>query len=334
MQMWTIGTIWGCLVLYFFYYRMTMDLVRGFGGFSPNQPIAKVATRSPKPFLRLKGFKGRLGNRMFQYNSLLGIADAANMIPVVEEITQSSIEFGNIFELTPGVITNDVDILNRTYGSAIGEGASGVFAPTLMTKRSNDTLLSGFLQSYKYFDHISHRIRKEMTFRRNIKLQADDSLQRTLRSKLSLGIGQLGLNVTYIGVHARRTDMTNSRHRSLGFNTPNETYYHKAMAYFKNRYPQSVFVVVSDDLDWARKCIQGNRSDAVVLEVQGSPEVDMAILGTCNHSIMSAGTFGWWGAWLAGGETVYYSGHPVPGSRLHRRFNFTDHYPPNWVGIQ
>lgn len=36
-----------------------------------------------------------------------------------------------------------------------------------------------------------------------------------------------------------------------------------------------------------------------------SPELDLAVLAACNHSIMTLGTFGFWGSYLAGGEVLY-----------------------------
>ncbi len=163
-----------------------------------------------------------------------------------------------------------------------------------MVKRSCDTLLSGYLESYKYFHHIYHKILEEMTFKRDIRLQEEDSLRRTLRSKASLVTRSKRLNVTYIGIHVRRTDMTKPKRLLNGFNTPMERITARRWLFFKKRYTDSVFVVVSDDLGWAKKNIEGSRSDAFVLESKGSPVVDMAILGMCNHSIMSVGTFGWW----------------------------------------
>ena len=30
------------------------------------------------------------------------------------------------------------------------------------------------------------------------------------------------------------------------------------------------------------------------------------MLASCDHVIMTVGTYGWWGAYLAGGDVVYY----------------------------
>jgi galactoside 2-L-fucosyltransferase 1/2 len=38
-----------------------------------------------------------------------------------------------------------------------------------------------------------------------------------------------------------------------------------------------------------------------------SPAQDLAIMAACNHSIIDYGTYGMWGAILAGGDTFVYN---------------------------
>ena len=54
-----------------------------------------------------------------------------------------------------------------------------------------------------------------------------------------------------------------------------------------------------------------------------------------NHTIISTGTFGWWGSWLANGETIYYSdefdsNHPIVDGHLNKE----DYYPSHWTALQ
>jgi len=60
---------------------------------------------------------------------------------------------------------------------------------------------------------------------------------------------------------------------------------------------------------------------------------DMAILSSCQHVIMSTGSYGWWAAWLAGGTTIYYSDWPRKGSELDGITNHEDLFLPNWIGM-
>lgn len=76
------------------------------------------------------------------------------------------------------------------------------------------------------------------------------------------------------------------------------------MDYFKEKFKNVLFVVVSDDPGWCKKTFS-DRKDVVV--VSKSVVQDIALLASCNHSIIDYGTFGTWGALLAGGETVYYN---------------------------
>lgn len=60
--------------------------------------------------------------------------------------------------------------------------------------------------------------------------------------------------------------------------------------------------------------------------------VDLASLSSCNHSIMSFGTFGMWSSLLAGGEVV------VPSTFLHtkegREVARAGVFKENWKVIQ
>lgn len=44
------------------------------------------------------------------------------------------------------------------------------------------------------------------------------------------------------------------------------------------------------------------------------PGIDLALLSQANHSIMSYGTFGMWGAFLAGGDVTVPESHRNEGS--------------------
>ena len=59
--------------------------------------------------------------------------------------------------------------------------------------------------------------------------------------------------------------------------------------------------------------------------------VDLAIMSMMEHMIMTTGTYGWWGAWLANGRTVYYQKWPRPNSTLSKGFVREDFFPPYWI---
>ncbi|CAF4932628.1 unnamed protein product, partial [Rotaria magnacalcarata] len=52
---------------------------------------------------------------------------------------------------------------------------------------------------------------------------------------------------------------------------------------------------------------------------------DLAALALAEHSILTAGTYSWWTAWLAGGNVVHDLNYPVPFQNC-----IKEHYFPPW----
>ncbi|ESO06555.1 hypothetical protein HELRODRAFT_138004, partial [Helobdella robusta] len=63
------------------------------------------------------------------------------------------------------------------------------------------------------------------------------------------------------------------------------------------------------------------------------PGHDLAILVMCHHNIISTGTFGWWGAWLNRGMTIFYQDWPKPNSTLASLFVKDEFFLPYWIGM-
>jgi len=88
-------------------------------------------------------------------------------------------------------------------------------------------------------------------------------------------------------------------------------YLERAMKEFRQQFASKggvVFVVASDDLAWCRANVR-SVADDVVYAGDGdgdafNPALDMALLAACNHSIITYGNFGFWSAYLAGGQTL------------------------------
>lgn len=74
------------------------------------------------------------------------------------------------------------------------------------------------------------------------------------------------------------------------------------MRWFREKIPgPKLFLIVSDDLSWCRKHLLGEK-DVVI--AGKSPAHDLALLASCNHTIIDYGTFGYWAALMADGHTV------------------------------
>jgi len=165
----------------------------------------------------------------------------------------------------------------------------------------------------------------------------------------------------YIGVHIRRTDMVHDPKYTVA----DVRYFRRAVHFMARNFLKSqlVFVVCSDDIHWSKqkfpnavlqtiedgqiivagndgngdaKTAKGNvtaRRTVIVFSEDQVPEVDLAILSSCNHTIMTVGTYGWWGAYLAGGLTTYLRNFPAKNGELYSGFSRQDHFLPEWVGL-
>ncbi|XP_050294029.1 galactoside alpha-(1,2)-fucosyltransferase 2-like [Anthonomus grandis grandis] len=113
-------------------------------------------------------------------------------------------------------------------------------------------------------------------------------------------------NYTFIGVHVRRTDYKYFLKKRFNLSLVGPKFFYNAMDYYKRKYPNCLFVFVSDDPTWCYKEF-GKLPDVFIASYHSkhAPAVDMAIMSACNHSIFDYGTFGEWGALLAGGEVVF-----------------------------
>jgi len=72
------------------------------------------------------------------------------------------------------------------------------------------------------------------------------------------------------------------------------------MGHFVGRFPRVQFVVVSNDILWCQKHVAFNGSGVdVVFSVGHNTGEDLALLASCDHTVMTTGTFSWWGGQLA-----------------------------------
>ncbi|KAJ9590966.1 hypothetical protein L9F63_016010 [Diploptera punctata] len=113
-------------------------------------------------------------------------------------------------------------------------------------------------------------------------------------------------NTIFVGVHVRRTDYIKVLPVVWNKEVVKPIYFLTIMEYFEVKYSTVMFIVVSDDPDWCKRNLQAKKYNVAVVKNSLAGQ-DLAILAACNHSIIDYGTFGMWGAMLAGGETYLYN---------------------------
>lgn len=233
------------------------------------------------------GRLGRLGNQMFQYAALKGIAKNRGFdfcMPYYSEYVDDGIgnllktELFNVFDLKVNNLHEiDVQYINEPHFD---------FSEELFNNCPDNVSLIGFFQSEKYFKNIESEIRKDFSFKKEI-----------LESCLDV-FKSLNLN-NPIALHIRRGDYTINSDRHLVI--PLE-YYEKSLSYFDNDRNVLVF---SDDPKW---CSEQNifSSDRFLISEENDTYHDLCLMALCSDFIIANSTFSWWGAWLANKGKVYY----------------------------
>jgi len=261
----------------------------------------------------------RLGNVMFTFASLVGVALHNNATPVIP----NDVRLVNIFQVT---VQQTTDMQNTMGGRMLSYeefgrrgGAYDISTLYLHEKKMNVKLL-GYLQSFKYFERFSDVIRDNFRFKEDITTVVADFFEEKVDS----------LAVT-VGVHIRRGDMTEAYYKQYGYQTAPIDYFLKAMQFFRSRFKKVIFVVCSDDIAWAKENL-ANESH-LVFSTGHSNAIDLAILSHCQHVILSVGSFGWWAAWLANGTSVYYAKWPRPSTQLEYQVEKRDYFPSHWIAM-
>lgn len=122
------------------------------------------------------GTNGRFGNQMFQYASLMGIADKQNCLYGInynngnkipwhdftddEQINKNTLVLPKAFHLSALHCDRKYPILNEGY-------TNFHFVPDFFNT-GDDIHLHGYFQTEKYFKHIESTVRAEFTFKPDI----------------------------------------------------------------------------------------------------------------------------------------------------------------------
>ena len=268
---------------------------------------------------------GRLGNQMFEIASLYGIARRTGRKPFMSK-------YSDIYQIFTHA--------NRTVamgeaGGDLGilfEEKPGMFSNYLFSLPPTDLVICCYFQSWKYFEGYQSDIRKMFHFKGKIRKLARTIINKAKHvflTQLTDQINQFGntQTLTYIGVHVRRGDLQQEHHLRRGYRVASLTYFHKAMDYYRQRYPNTIFLVTSDDIEWCK--VKLGSSDVFFVEGQHEA-VDLAVLSMTNHTVISVGTFSWWAGWLAGGHVIYYRNWPTPRSEVAQQYEHDDYFLPKW----
>jgi len=229
------------------------------------------------------GHLGRLGNQMFQYASLRGIAARRGydfgIPPSKFDDEWRSHQLFELFDL-PHLPKQNIKYLDVGNAPVANERFFH-FDQLLFDQCPNDISLFGYFQSEKYFKHIEESIREDFTFRDHI-LDPCKEITEGFENPVSL--------------HVRRTDyLTNSaNHYNLDM-----SYYEEALGQFDGRQ----VIVFSDDPEWCKEQ-ELFSDDRFLVSESGDNKIDLCLMTFCTSHIIANSSFSWWGAWLAKSNKV------------------------------
>lgn len=228
------------------------------------------------------GKLGRLGNQMFQYASLKGIA-RNNGYNYCVPPSNNKDEWNDHQLFNPFKLSN-INLLNVQYLD--GERPTIVekeftFDEDLYNNCPKWVNLQGFFQTEKYFKDIETEIREDFEFQDQIYIPSKEMIDGTNNP---------------ISLHIRRTDyLTNDNHNPLGLE-----YYIEALTYFDD---DREVIIFSDDPEWCKQQ-EIFSDDRFLVSENNSNYTDLCLMTLCKSHIIANSSFSWWGAWLAKSEKV------------------------------
>lgn len=261
-------------------------------------------------------YKGRLGNHMFEYATLIGISRRYNMTPIIPD----DVDLLDVFKIpTP---QGSLDLLRdpRRYPE---EKAATYYKGVEKIDPTHDAYLDGYYQSWKYFDDLRDELlSKHFVLHKSLKIAADNYIKNLLKERNLEG-------AVLVSVHVRRGDFV--RQRVKGYTAAPIPYYYKAMDHFRKKYGKVMFIICTNDLIWAETNLDEGPDVHYSHETDGS--LDLAIMISCDHMIITSGSYSWWAGYLVKGEVIYYAGYPAPNTRIGNLTSKEDYYPPYWTGL-
>ena len=224
------------------------------------------------------GNLGHLGNQMFQYAAIKGIASKYEYewcIPPLEIVGSQYKTLSNIHNCFKLQSCKNFNILKT---SSVFE-SSFSFDKELFDSCSDNVNLYGYFQSEKYFKHIEDEVRKDFTFKDYIQVPTKKQFEEVFGDE------------DVISLHVRRGDYVNSKEHP----TPSLEYYYKALEQLDSELSVMVF---SDDIEWCKEQTIFS-DDRFVFSEDNIAGVDLYLQSLCKYHIIANSSFSWWGSWLA-----------------------------------
>lgn len=247
---------------------------------------------------------GRLGNMLFRYASLMGLALKHNTNLKLPEWKYSEYFEGEF-------------PLGDTKGILVKESTFKYIEDWGYINWQQPIDIYGYLQSEKYFNHCKESVKKSLTFKpdfiKQVKAQFDN---KNVFEKETIAIS------------IRRGDYVDNPYYEL---LP-ITYY--ILALFENfpNWRDCNLVIFSDDIPYCK--VHFDCLPNVFFSQNNSDVEDICLMSQCDNFIISNSTFSWWGSWLGEKENtkIIRPNYLFAGEGL-KENDWSDFYPERWINF-
>lgn len=273
------------------------------------------------------GSNGRLGNQMFQYAALRGIAAKREYDWCIPPDTYDHKDNYGLFETfeMKNVKKSNLGFVN---GQSVEEN-DYCFIPEFFDECPDNVSLEGYFQTEKYFTHIGDQIREDFTFKQEYLNPCSEYID--------------SLDSAPIFLHVRQLDNIGREeyHPILPI-----SFFEEALSNFPDDTPCFVF---TDDMNWCKSqeffkqkrfLFNENSQTYSYKTIDGEgkmqntllPQVDLCLMSLCSGGIIANSSFSWWGGWLQNNRGKIIAPNPKKwfGSAM-IHLDTSDIIPDRWI---
>ena len=273
------------------------------------------------------GSNGRLGNQMFQYAALRGIAAKRGYDWCIPPDTYDHKDNYGLFETFEMTNVKESNI-GFVSGDCIQEN-NHCFIPEFFDECPDNVSLDGYYQTEKYFTHIEKEIHDDFTFKKKYLIPCQEYIN--------------SLSSPPIFLHIRQSD-------NIG-----REQYHPILSieFFENALKQfsedTLCFVFTDDMEWCKsqeffkqeRFLFNEKNERYSYQnIDGTgklqntllPQIDLCLMSLCSGGIIANSSFSWWGAWLQNnrGKIIAPNSKVWFGSAM-THLDTSDIVPKRWI---
>ncbi len=254
------------------------------------------------------GIVGRLGNQMFQYAALRGIAEKHGY-----EFTIPESDFNdewNDHQLFDAFTLPNLKNRGKVTDKFLQERQFN-YDSEFVEQCPDDISLFGYFQTERYFTDITDSIKEDFTFKKDVIANCEEVMEELSEP---------------IALHVRRTDYVE---KSQDHPPCSLKYYHNALKRFHEKRPVIIF---TDDTKWCKEQ-DIFKPDRFLVSETDNNVYDLCMMTMCTDYIIANSSFSWWGAWLIDNPDKTVVAPKKWFGSQYDHYNMDDLIPEGWIEV-